>query len=222
MDKNSLMNTQAPLTNNEKKLQQYHEFFSIDHDFSLNIIPLALEDITTFEHFTNKMPMPFKLASDMMTIDQAALRPLQALSDVTGQLVDFLNHQSQKIDLLIGYILSQQDDEKHRCQGIKFGGGGVTFIAQTAFNLGQKLEIKVFLLENNCAVYCYGEVIEVTPDEATTDTESAVQQGIEYIHKVIFHFIGEDDREVLVRTSLHEQSKQLQKLSLLRNQNSDS
>jgi len=158
------------------------------------------------------MPMPFKLASDMVTIDQAALRPLQALTGVTGQLVEFLNHQSHKIDLLIGYILSQQDEEQHRYQGIKFGGGGVKFSAQTAFELGQKLEMKLFLLENNCAVYCYGEVIDVV--ENTENAQSPFQ------HKVIFHFIREDDREVLVRTSLHEQSKQLQKLSQLRNQKS--
>ncbi len=220
------MNKQIHSTNNKEKLQQYHEFFAIEYDFTLNIMPIDESDVTTFDDFVKKMPMPFKLASDMITIDQAALRPLQALSGVTGQLVDFLNHQSQKIDLLIGYILSQQDEEKHRYQGIKFGGGGVKFTAKSAFELGQKLEIKIFLLENNCAVYCYGEVIEVIPDEALPDkvmqsNESYPQQDQQYQHKVIFHFISEDDREVLVRTSLHEQSKQLQKLSQLRNQTAD-
>jgi len=220
------MNKQIHSTNNKEKLQQYHEFFAIEYDFTLNIMPIDESDVTTFDDFVKKMPMPFKLASDMITIDQAALRPLQALSGVTGQLVDFLNHQSQKIDLLIGYILSQQDEEKHRYQGIKFGGGGVKFTAKSAFELGQKLEIKIFLLENNCAVYCYGEVIEVIPDEALPDkvmqsNESSPQQDQPYQHKVIFHFISEDDREVLVRTSLHEQSKQLQKLSQLRNQTAD-
>jgi hypothetical protein len=222
------MNKQMPLSTNEQKLQQYHEFFAIEYDFTLNIMPLDESDVTTFEHFIKKMPVPFKLASEMITIDQAALRPLQALSGVTGQLVDFLNHQSKKIDLLIGYILSQQDKEEHRYQGIKFGGGGVKFTAKIAFDLGQKLEIKMFLLENNCAIYCYGEVIEIIPDELITDgslpgeviqsNKSSSQQGQQYQHKVIFHFISENDREVLVRTSLHEQSKQLQKLSQLRNQ----
>jgi len=211
------MNKPVPSNNNQQKLKQYHEFFAIEYDFTLNIMPLNNNEVTTFEHFVNKMPMPFKLASDMLTIDQAALRPLQALSGVTSQLVEFLNHQSQKIDLLIGYILSQQDEEKHRYQGIKFGGGGVKFIAEKAFELGQKLEIKIFLLEDNCAVYCYGEVIEVTHE-----SESSPQKDQSYQHKVIFHFIREDDREVLVRTSLHEQSKQLQKLSQLRNQKTDS
>ncbi len=190
----------------EQKLNQYHEFFSIDHDFTINIVPLEKDTSVCYEQFLSNMPMPFKMASEAVTIDQAALRPLQGLSGVAGQLVDFLNHQSQKIDLLIGYILSQQDEEQHRYQGVKFGGGGIKFIADKSFELGQQLEMKVFLLENNCAVYCYGEVIEVN------------QVDNRYQHKVIFHYIREDDREILVRTSLHEQSKQLQVLSQQRNQ----
>lgn len=190
----------------EEKLAKYHEFFSIDHNFSINILPLESTQVTSFEQFSANMPTPFKMASDMKSIDQSALRPLQALSGVTGQLVEFLNHQSAKIDLLIGYILSQQDDKEHRYQGIKFGGGGLLFTANKAFKLAQLLEMKVFLLNQNCAVYCYGEVIEVQQDQES------------YLHKVIFHFIREDDREILVRNSLHEQSKQLQVLAQQRNQ----
>jgi hypothetical protein len=192
----------------EQKLTQYNEFFSIEHDFSVNILPLEPTNVTSFEQFLADMPTPFKMASDMKSIDQSALRPLQAISGVAGQLVEFLNHQSEKIDLLIGYILSQQDDEDHRYQGIKFGGGGLLFAASTAFKLAQLLEIKIFLLNQNCAVYCYGEVIEVKQDEDS------------YLHKVVFHFIREDDREILVRNSLHEQSKQLQRLAQQRNNDS--
>jgi len=190
----------------EEKLAKYHEFFSIDHNFSINILPLESTQVTSFEQFSANMPTPFKMASDMKSIDQSALRPLQALSGVTGQLVEFLNHQSAKIDLLIGYILSQQDDKEHRYQGIKFGGGGLLFTANKSFKLAQLLEMKVFLLNQNCAVYCYGEVIEIQQDQES------------YLHKVIFHFIREDDREILVRNSLHEQSKQLQVLAQQRNQ----
>ncbi|PCI52221.1 MAG: PilZ domain-containing protein [Gammaproteobacteria bacterium] len=192
----------------EKKLAKYHEFFSIEHNFNINILPLELTKATSFEAFLADMPTPFKMASDIKSIDQSALRPLQALSGVTAQLVEFLNHQSAKIDLLIGYILSQQDEEEHRYQGIKFGGGGLLFTANKAFELAQLLEMKVFLLNQNCAIYCYGEVIEV----------QQVQES--YLHKVIFHFIREDDREILVRNSLHQQSKQLQILAQQRNQDS--
>ena len=190
----------------EQKLVKYNEFFSIEHEFSINILPVDAHKNTSYEQFIAQMPTPFKMASDMSCIDQAALRPLQALSGVASQLVEFLNHQSTKIDLLIGYILSQQDDERHRYQGLKFGGGGLLFTASKAFEPSQLLEMKVFLTNENYAVYCYGEVIEVEQNQDA------------YLHKVVFHFIREEDREVLVRTSLHEQSKQLQLLAKQRNQ----
>ena len=190
----------------EQKLIKYNEFFSIEHKFSINIFPVEAHKNTSYEQFIADMPMPFKMASDMSSIDQAALRPLQSLSGVASQLVEFLNHQSTKIDLLIGYILSQQDEEIHRYQGIKFGGGGLLFTANKAFDISQLLEMKIFLTNENYAVYCYGEVIEVEQKQESN------------LHKVIFHFIREEDREVLVRTSLHEQSKQLQVLSKQRNQ----
>ena len=192
-----------------EKLDKYNEFFSIDHEFSINIEPIASEKNISFATFLSTMPLPFKMASDMSTIDQAALRSLQGLAGVAGQLVDFLNHQSAKIDLLIGYILSQEDDEKHRYQGVKFGGGGLLFTASKAFELSQLLQMKVFLLNENCAIYCYGEVIEVAKD------------GDNYLHKVIFHFIRDEDREILVRASLHKQSVQLKALSKKRQQPSD-
>lgn len=193
----------------DQKLALYHEFFSVEQEFSVNILAIQDTQDLSFEQFIADMPMPFKLATDMSAIDQSALRSLQNLGGNASQLVGFLNQQSQKIDLLIGYILSQQDEAQHRYQGIKFGGGGIKFNASKAFNAGQLLELKIFLIESHCAIYCYGEVIEV---ESTNE---------KFIHKVTFHFIREEDRETLVRNSLHEQSKQLQKLAKIRNQKSD-
>ena len=193
----------------EQKLAQYHEFFAIEHDFSVNITKLNKGDVKDFDEFMTKMPMPFKLATDMSTIEQSAIRSIQGLGSQANQLVSFLNQQSQKIDLLITYILSQQDEENKRYQGISFGGGGIKFNAPVPFNIGQLLALKIFLLDNNCALYCYGEVIAVEPDNTTFD------------HKVTFHFIREEDRETLVRNSLHEQSKQLQKLAKLRSKKKD-
>ncbi len=189
-----------------QKLEQFNEFFSIEHSFNVNITELDNANQVSFDDFLTRIPMPFKISSEITTLDQAALRPLQAISGVAGQLVDYLNHQAQKIDLLVGYILSQQDEEHQRFKGTKFGGGGIIFKANKAFAIEQFLEMKIFFLEENCAVFCHGEVIEVTE----------VNQV--FFHKVIFHHIREEDREVLVRTSLHQQSKQLQQLAKQRNQ----
>lgn len=194
----------------ETKLALYHEFFAIDHEFSVNIQLLDNTEEVSFEEFMARMPMPFKLATEVSSIDQSALQSFKSISSNSSALVNLFNQQSQKIDLLIGYILSQQDEVQSRFKGINFGGGGIKFVSPEPLDIGQLLELKIFILNNNCALYCYGEVIAIENTDPTAKTE--------HVHKVIFHYIREEDRETLVRASLHEQSKQLQKLAKLRNQ----
>ncbi|MFT5756085.1 MAG: hypothetical protein ACI9LM_000797 [Alteromonadaceae bacterium] len=191
---------------NHNKLNLFDEFFSIKHLFNINIVQPSPIEMPSFNEFIDNMPLPFKLATDVITLDQAALRPLQALSGVAGQLVEYLNHQTQKIDLLVSYILSQQDEEIHRHQGIAFGGSGVIFKHSKQRKVGEHFALKIFLLEESCAIYCYVEVIDV------------VENTHEYEHKAIFHHIRDEDREILVRSSLHQQSKQLQLLAQQRKQ----
>ncbi|MFD2166065.1 PilZ domain-containing protein [Thalassotalea euphylliae] len=185
----------------QSKLQQFDEFFSIEHQFNINIRPLEKHEAVSYDHFVANMPLPFKMAAEVMTVDQGALRSIQSLSGVASQLVDYLNHQSHKLDMLVGYILSQQDEPTNRFLGVRFGGGGVIFFSEQPFELQSLLEMKVFLLEENCAIYTAGEVVE------TTEVEGG------YHHKVVFKYIREEDQEVLVRHSLHQQSKQLQALA---------
>lgn len=192
------------------KLQQFDDFFSIKHNFNINVQPLTNDGEASYDDFVNNMPTPFKLASNIDSLDQAALAPLGAISGVAGQLVKYLNHQAQKIDLLVNYVLSEQDDEQYRYKGITFGGGGIEFIHNSAFNIKDIIEVKIFLAHENCAIYCHAEVIYVE----AFNHDNGDQQ---FIHKVIFHHIREDDRERLVRSSLHLQSKQLQQLAKERN-----
>ena len=117
------------------KLQQFDEFFSIEHRFNINLTPIEAHQATSFDAFMAGMPLPFKMASDMVSIDQAAIRSIQGLGAVASQLSDFLNHQAHKIDLLVGYILSQQDEPAMRYQGIRFGGGGVIFTSDQIFSV---------------------------------------------------------------------------------------
>jgi len=196
---------------NQNKLDLFDEFFSIKHLFNINIVQPSPNEIPSFDEFINSIPLPFKLATDVITLDQAALRPLQALSGVAGQLVEYLNHQTQKIDLLVGYILSQQDEEIHRYQGTAFGGSGVIFKHNKQLKIGEHFPLKIFLVEENCAIYCYVEVIDVVVIDGVESVD-------EYEHKGIFHHIRDEDREILVRSSLHLQSKQLQLLAQQRKQ----
>lgn len=196
------------MSEDNTKLAQFDEFFSIDYCFNINATLLNSTTLPSYEQFLNDMPAPFKIASEITTLDHSALRPLQAISGVANQLMDYLNHQEKKMDLLVGYILSQQNIESERYQAIKFGGGGIIFQTniEVTFNVGDYLHLKLFFTEDNSALYCLGEIISI---EHNTERKE---------HKVIFHHIREEDRELLVRNSLHQQSKQLQALTQQRNQ----
>ena len=193
---------------NATKLAQFDEFFSIDYTFNINARAIELAQLPDYSQFIANMPAPFKIASEINTLDQNALRPLQTVAGVANQLMDYLNHQAQKIDLLVGYILGQQDDESARFQAVKFGGGGIIFIDNnvSTFSTGDFIELKLFFPDENSALFCIGEIVNCV----VVDNESQ--------YKVIFHHIRDEDREALVRNSLHQQSKQLQALAHQRNQ----
>ncbi len=195
-------------TENQTKLAQFEEFFSIDYSFNINATVIESSQLPSYEQFLTNMPTPFKIASEIKTLDQNALRPLQTVAGVASQLMEYLNHQAKKMDLLVGYILGQQDNANARFQALRFGGGGVIFEANNSklFNTGDYLELKLFFPDENIALYCIGEIIS---DQVCNDASH---------YKVIFHHIREEDQEALVRNSLHQQSKQLQALAQQRNQ----
>ncbi|ARD43445.1 hypothetical protein [Colwellia sp. PAMC 21821] len=194
--------------NNQTKLAQFDEFFSINYDFHINASVIELAQLPSYQQFIENMPAPFKIASEVNSIDQNALRPLQAAAGVASQLMEHLNLQAKKMDLLVGYILSQQNEASMRFQAVKFGGGGIIFKAKdpTTFITSDFIELKLFFSDENTALYCIGEIV----NSELVDGESQ--------HKVIFHHIREEDQETLVRNSLHQQSKQLQALAQQRNQ----
>ena len=152
------------------------------------------------------------MASEIATIDQSALKPIQALSGIAGQLVDYLNFQAQKIDLMMSYIVQQENQKENRHQGKSFGGGGFSFESNTEFSVGDMLEAKIFIPADNCAIFCYGEVITVN------HADSSLPEGDLFTYQVIYHYIQDEDRDLLVRASLHKQSKQLKKLAEERRQ----
>jgi hypothetical protein len=188
----------------EEKISQYNEFFTIEDRFIVNIIPLE-DKVPEYQEFIDNVPMPFQIASEVATLDQSALRPLRQLDNVTASLVDFLNLQSKKINLLVNYILAHHDSAEFRHQGVEFGGGGLIYCCDQAPALGDFVEIKLFFEEDHSAVYAIGEVVELI---------DGAQQQV----KLVFHHIRDEDRELVVRASLHRQSKQLHALAQKRRQ----
>ncbi|WP_218353564.1 PilZ domain-containing protein [Alteromonas lipotrueiana] len=183
-----------------EKQAQFDEFFIISHKLNVNVKPLDADTpLPAHSQLEEVMPYAFRIASEMSSLDAAAIRPLRNLSDHASTLAEYLTHQSKKIDLMMSFILQQQDDPDYRLSTVKFGGGGVVVNTSEPINIGTHAQIKLFLTEEAAAIFCFGEVIACQEDK----------DG--YHIAFIFNRIREQDQELLVRASLHLQTLQLRK-----------
>ncbi|WJG07938.1 PilZ domain-containing protein [Aliiglaciecola sp. LCG003] len=182
----------------EQKKAQYHEFFTIKHKLNVNMQPLGDDFLLPDQQdLAEHMPYAFKIAAEMSGADSKILRPLKNLGEYAVELVEFLNQQNKKIDLMMSYILQQQDDSANRFHTIEFGGGGLTLVSPSPLQVGQMVELKIFLADEAAGVFCYAEVINC--------------EQVEQHHHIslLFSCIREPDQELLVRASLHVQTLEL-------------
>ncbi len=196
----------------EEKREQFREFFAVKHDIQVNIVPLAAnQTLPDVEHLTEHMPYAFRIASDIATIETKALRPLRNIGDNASELAEFLNHQSHKIDLIMSYVLRQEDHTDQQYQATSFGGSGVTIISDSPMPMESVQELKLFLDFEASAVFCYGEVIECDPIPQKESDSACADEPQQYNVSLIFTRIRDQDQELMVRASLHAQSQQLRK-----------
>jgi len=189
-----------------EKQSQFNEFFLIKHKLNVNVLPIEKNRVPELELLEENMPYAFKIAGELASIEAQALRPLRNLSSHAAELSQFLNAQARKIDLMMSYILHQQDDESLRFVSLRFGGGGIEVESSKPMNIGDAVELRIFLTEEASAVFCYAEVISCDAKESTEDTPK-------YTIAFIYSRIRETDQELLVRASLHLQAQQLRKRS---------
>jgi len=186
----------------EQKQAQFDEYFSIAHCINANVRPLdSNEDVPDEDALEESMPYAFRIASEMAALEAQAIRPLRNLGDHAETLAEYLNHQSRKIDLMMSFVLHQQDEPEYRFKTVKLGGGGVIIESKEALEIGTNAELKLFLDAEAAAIFCYGEVITCEQIEDS------------YHIAFIFSSIREQDQELLVRASLHIQTQQLRKRS---------
>ncbi|WP_323882693.1 PilZ domain-containing protein [Aeromonas hydrophila] len=179
------------------------QFFSVTHATPVNVIPMPGDfHLPSLEALEAELPEPFRIASAITSIDMVTSRLIRNQNDSMHDLVEIINQQSRKIDMIMGYVLSVQDHPEHRFHTLRFGAGQLTYLHPRQGHgevphLHQIVRLKIFLREEASAIYCYGQVKQLEPREHGTHVM------LDYVR------IREDDRELLVRASLHIQSKQL-------------
>ncbi|WP_237332831.1 PilZ domain-containing protein [Zobellella iuensis] len=170
-------------------------YFSVDYQAQVNLVPLAEgESVPAEDALEAEIPAPFKLISEVTRIDTNNARLLRNLDEHATELVEVINQQSRKIDLVLSYVLAGQDTPEHRYQTQTLGGGGFTFVSRQPLTEGTTVRVKLFLPELSVALYGYGEV------------HAAPEPGH---YRCDFTAIREQDRDALIRASLQLQAKQL-------------
>lgn len=159
----------------------------MEHDFEL-------PDDAAFEA---EIPEPFKISNTLVQLDLSNARALRQISDDIGYLVEIINLQSRKINLLMAHILQQEDDPKFRHLTLSFGGSQLAFRSSLPLEVGQLLRLQIFLREEACAVYCYARVSHLKTEEDRL------------LVTANYELIRNEDRELLIRACSHEQSRQL-------------
>ena len=190
--------------------EAYQDYFSVEHSISINVQPVD-GPLPDQQALLSAIPAPFMLATDVNSLNSSALRSLNRLGELADELANYLQQQARKIDLLLHYVLRQQDDASSRFSTLSFGGSGCSYIASAPLQPLQVVEVKLFLDNNDGALYCLGQVLEVIEHQ-----RSESQPG--YLVKILFRRIRDEDRDMVVRASLHEQSRQLKRKAELRQQ----
>lgn len=179
------------------------QFFSVTHATPVNVIPMPADfHLPSQAELDAELPEPFRISSSITSIDLVTTRLLRNQNESMHDLIEIVNQQSRKIDLIMGYVLSVQDHPEQRFYTLRFSAGQLTYLHPAHGHgdvprLQQIVRLKIFLRDEAAAIYCYGQVKQLDRSENGTHVL------LDYVR------IREDDRELLVRASLHVQSKQL-------------
>lgn len=183
------------------------EYFSVDGHLKINAQVLNEgEKIPSPMEFKRSIPLSFRIANQCGYLDQGIENEIQLLNHEKGHaLSTYLHTQNEKINLLLSFMLSQQDDPTVRYQTETFGASGLTFIAQTPFIKDSAVRLKLFLDTPPSAIYCYGRVHDCK------EKNEKFTVGIKYVR------LQEEDRDILIRAALQHQQKLLRHRALERN-----
>lgn len=184
-----------------EKIAEFEQYFQIAESNRVNLFAVEKQNVPQSPaQLEADIPPLFKLANEVSELEQSSLRPLRNLGDIAQELAVFLQAQSRKIDLIMSHILASEQPEDNAIYCDSYGGGGVKFTTDQTYSLGQTFRTKLFLQHEASAVYCYTEVVAI----------NKLDDG-QYQYTLLFVAIRDSDQELVVRASLHAQTRQLKK-----------
>lgn len=186
------------------------EYFSVHAGLTINVEPLSHgESVPDMLAFQQEIPPLFRIASECSSLDEGLEHTLSQLKkDEFQALSNYLTAQNNKINLLLSFVLAQQDDAKLRFITHTFGASQLSYFSPQALAEGSSVRLKLFLDNPAAAVYAYAEVTQCQPQP-----DSSYETALKYV------CLMEDDRDLLIRAALHFQQKILRQRAQQRSDN---
>lgn len=187
-------------------LKRFHEYYHIKESIPISLQPISQDSLPQNEQdFEAQIPEIFKLASQLQDLDFQATQALRHLGPIADVIETIVHQQNQKLNILLSYLLRQEASDEHELSCYSYGGGGVEILhTDLALRVGDWVQLKLFLTDSGVVLYTYAEV-------AAVEFYNEKEQKDTYKYTLAFHYIRDDDRELLVRSSLHAQTKLLKK-----------
>ncbi len=180
------------------------EYFTVHHALTVNVEPLTGDyAFPSYEQFVNEIPAPFIVASEFSQLDQLNdAAKLELKNSDFKHVVQLLDTQNAKLNLLLTFMLSQQDESQYRHMTTAFGASQLTYQTHDMLAVGTKLRIKLFLEHPAAAIYCYATVHNVEEKESGN------------IVTIKYDLLRETDQDLLIKAALYQQQKLLRQRSL--------
>jgi hypothetical protein len=180
------------------------EFFTVHHKLTANVEPLESGfTLPSQSAFISEIPAPFIVASEFSQLDSLTESAMSELKNSDFKhVIQLLDHQNGKLNLLLTFMLAQQDKEEHRFYTSSFGASQFTFKSEHEFAVGSLARVKLFLDHPPAAIYCYAEVIECNQDE------------LGYEVTLTYKLLREIDQDLLIKAALYQQQKLLRQRSI--------
>lgn len=180
------------------------EYFTVHHTLTINVEPLTAHFILPSPtDFEAEIPAPFIVASEFSQLDQLSdAARLELKNSDFKNVIQLLETQNSKLNLLLSFMLSQQDDSAFRTHTTGFGASQFSYKSAQALKSGQAVRAKLFLEYPAAAIYCYGQVTACEPDSD------------HFLVTVKYTLLRDTDQDLLIKAALHQQQKLLRQRSL--------
>ncbi len=150
------------------------------------------------EEFSRSIPAVSAISGNLEKLDIVSAKALRKYGREFSRLVDHQTRIVEKINNIIGYLLTREDDSKF--QTIKLSGSGF-IVPQEALpgcNPDEQIHFRLFLKEYGIFICGFGKVV------------SCYQLDNQSLAEVEFTRIMEKDREMIIQAMTQEQQKKLQ------------